>query len=89
MAQIQKHYFKQDDDNDQVLLVVDEGGANPNPVALELKSTNVKTYDENHIISPKERRELRAKYVEALFSGISAGNHFEQLAAINNLLMLV
>ena len=52
--------IKQDDDNDQVLLVVEEGGANPNCQALELKSTNVKAYDENHIISPKERRELRA-----------------------------
>ena len=54
-----------------MLLVVEEGGANP--VALELRSTDVKSYDENHIISPKERRELRAKYVEALFAGISAG----------------
>ena len=66
--------INQDDDNDQVLLVVEEGGANPNCQALELKSTNVKAYDENHIISPKERRELRAKYMEALFAGISAGD---------------
>ena len=54
-----------------MLLVVEEGGANP--VELELKSTNVKAYDEKDIISPKERRELRVKYVEALFAGISAG----------------
>ena len=64
----------QDDDNDQVLLVVEDGGANPE--TLELRSTDVKAYDENHIISPKERRELRAKYVEVLFAGISAGNFF-------------
>ena len=61
----------QDDDNDQVLLMVEQGGANP--MELELKSTDVKVYDEN-VISPKARRDLRVKYGEALFAGMSAGN---------------
>ena len=74
------HVNNQVDDNDQVLLVVEEEGAHP--VALELRSTDVKSYDEGHIISPKERRELRAKYAEALFAGISAGMYRTSLGVI-------
>ena len=66
--------LKTDDesDNDQVFLM--EEGGNQQPFqAVELKSRDVKSYNEKHIITPKERRELRVKYVETLFAGISAG----------------
>ena len=59
-------------DNDQVFLM--EDGLTPPLETVELKSTDVKLYDEKHIISPKQRRELRAKYMEVLFAGISSGN---------------
>ena len=36
-------------------------------------SSFIQAYNENHIISPKERRELRTKYIEAIFTGISVG----------------
>ena len=51
-----------------------EEGGNQQPFqAVELKSRDVKSFNEKHIITPKERRELRVKYVETMFAGISAG----------------
>ena len=62
-------------DNDQVFLMEEGGKQQEQPFhAVELKSRDVKSYNEKHIISPKERREMRVKYVETLFAGISAGS---------------
>ena len=67
--------LKTDDesDNDQVFLM--EEGGNQQPFqAVELKSRDVKSYNEKHIITPKERRELRVKYVRKIEDSVPPGD---------------
>ena len=40
---------------------------------LQLKPVDMKTFYEKHIITPKERRELRAKLMNNIFNAMALG----------------
>ena len=70
------HIILQTDDcnNTKVLLVYE--GETEVCNGVELKPTDVKSYNENNIITPKDRKKLRTGYIENLFAGISTGDGF-------------
>jgi len=61
-----------DDDSDVNVYLVPENSREQSEM-VQLISTNVKSYHEDEIIKPRERRELLAKYMEAVFQGITTG----------------
>jgi len=61
-----------DDDSDVNVYLVPENSREQSEM-VQLISTNVKSYHEDEIIKPRERRELLVKYMDAVVQGIATG----------------
>ena len=59
--------------DDEVLVYLVPEGVTDKSDMVQLFSTDVKVYHEKDIITPLARRQLVAKYVEAVIQGITGG----------------